>query len=267
MIELHKLSYSDDISLYALSAKDGVLSKVLVAVQGEWHGHSVSSFKIELSDIQKMKENFDKDLIDVVCDYEHQTLTSGIAPASGWIKSLLIEDGKLYAQVEWTDEAKVQIDTKQYKYVSPVFVPNTIEPKSGKNIGWTLHSVSLTNKPFLQELGEVIANKAQESISLKNEVISLTQQVQQLTGQLEKVNKEKAEYIVNKAIQERRLKSSQKEFALKLANDDIKAFESFIADNSFGITPAPNDMFANSVPFKQSTTIDDMVAIASKARI
>lgn len=97
-------------------------------------------------------------------------------------------------------------------------------------MGWTLHSLSLTNTPFLQELGEVIANKAQESISLKNEVISFKQQVKSLTEKLDQVNKDKAEFIVNKAINERKLRPTQKEFALKLIQQDMKAFESFIAD-------------------------------------
>lgn len=212
-----KQSYSDNISLYALSTKKSKLSRVLIALVGEWHGHEAGSFKLEVSDMQQMKDNFDKKLIDVVCDYEHQTLTGETAPASGWIKSLSIEDDKLYAHVEWNKEAKKMIQAKEYKYVSPVLLPNNIDTVSGQSMGWTLHSLSLTNTPFLQELGELIVNKAQESISLKNEVISLKEQVKSLTGQLDQVNLDKAEFIVDKSIHERRLKPSQKEFALKLA--------------------------------------------------
>ncbi len=265
-MDKNKQSYSDNLSLYALSTKKSKLSRVLIALVGEWHGHEAGSFKLESADMQQMKDNFDKKLIDVVCDYEHQTLTGETAPASGWIKSLSIEDDKLYAHVEWNKEAKEMIKAKKYKYVSPVLLPHTTDTVSGKDIGWTLHSLSLTNTPFLQELGEVFANKAQEHISLKNEVISLTQQVKKLTGEVDQMNKDKAEFIVNKSINERRLKPTQKEFALNLAKQDMKAFESFIADISIVVMP-PNNMFAGAKAFKESATIDDMVKVASQAKI
>lgn len=267
IMEKVKSSYSDNISLYALSTKKNKLSRVLIALVGEWHGHEAGSFKLEVADMQQMKDNFDKQLIDVVCDYEHQTLTGETAPASGWIKSLSIEDDKLYAHVEWNKEAKEMIQAKKYKYVSPVIIPNTIDTVSGNSIGWTLHSLSLTNTPFLQELGEVIANKAQESISLKNENISLKKQVKSLTDELKQANEDKAEFIVNKAINERRLKPSQKEFALSLANQDIKAFESFVADISIVVAPGPNNMFGDAKAFKKTTAIEDMVKIASETKI
>ena len=266
IMDENKQSYSDNLSLYALSTKKSNLSKVLIALVGEWHGHHEGSFKLEVSDMKQMKDNFDKNLIDVVCDYEHQTLTGKTAPASGWIKSLSIEDNKLYAHVEWNKEAKKMIQAKKYKYVSPVLLPNTTDTVSGKNIGWTIHSLSLTNTPFLQELGEVFANKKQESIALKNELISLKQQLQKLTDELDQVNRDKVELIVQKAIDDRRLKHTQKEFAMKLAQQDIKAFESFIADISVLVMP-DNNMFAGAKAFKKTKDIDDMVKIASQVKI
>jgi len=266
VMDKDKQSYSDNISLYALSSKKNNLSRVLIALVGEWHGHEAGSFKLEVADMKQMKDNFDKKLIDVVCDYEHQTLTGETAPASGWIKTLSIEDDNLYAHVEWNKEAKKMIKDKKYKYVSPVIVFNTSDTVSGNNIGCTLHSLSLTNTPFLQELGEVIANKAQESISMKNEVISLKEQVKKLIGELNKVKKDKAEFIVNKAIDERRLKPSQKEFALNLALQNAKSLESFIADISV-VVPPPNNIFGDIKTFKQKTAIEEMVIVASQTKI
>lgn len=64
-------------------------------------------------------------LTPIVIDYDHQTIyaaTTGVkAPASGWIKSVEWLAGKgLFANVEWTAEAKAFIDARQYKYISPV---------------------------------------------------------------------------------------------------------------------------------------------------
>jgi ketosteroid isomerase-like protein len=80
------------------------------------------------------------------------------------------------------------------------------------------------------------------------------------------LNKDKAEFIVDKAIDERRLRPTQKEFALSLAHKDIKAFESFIADIAVVVMP-PNNMLVGAKAFKKITSIDDMVKVASQAKI
>ncbi|MEA3353175.1 MAG: phage protease [Campylobacterota bacterium] len=264
-MNLNKLSYSDNLSLFALSSKKKKLAKVLIAVIGEWHGHSAGSFEITTEIMQQMIDNFNKQLVDVVCDYEHQTLTKEKAVASGWIKSLAIEDDKLYANVEWTDKAKAEITDKQYRYVSPVYNPNTTDPKSGKDTGWSIHSLSLTNKPFLEELGEVIANNNKNFISLKEENIKLSEQIKEANRTIESLTDEKAVIIVNSAIAEGKLHPNQKEYAIKQAKVDISGFESFIANNT--IHPFFNDkpLYANSTDdLKKGNDIDDMVSIASK---
>ena len=51
------------------------------------------------------------------------------------------------------------IKNGEYRYLSPVLDPQTIDQVTGDDIGWGLHSAALTNKPFLEELGQVWANK------------------------------------------------------------------------------------------------------------
>ena len=121
-MNLNDLAYSVDLTLYAFSKQQDI-SKVLIAVEGKWDGHHSGSFSIDKKIMENMLANFNNQKIDIVCDYEHQTITvtQGTAPASGWIKSLTIEENKLYAFVEWTEQAKELIKNKEYKYVSPVF--------------------------------------------------------------------------------------------------------------------------------------------------
>jgi phage I-like protein len=64
-------------------------------------------------------------LTPVVVDYDHQTMfaatTGNKAPASGWITKVEWLDGQgLFATVDWTDAAKALIDSKEYRFISPV---------------------------------------------------------------------------------------------------------------------------------------------------
>ncbi|MGE3612270.1 MAG: phage protease [Sulfurimonas sp.] len=132
---------------------------IVVGVVGEWHGHPNGSFKITAEDLKTIKENFDKQQTEIVIDYEHQTLYGTEAPAAGWISELMIEDDKLLAKVSWTEKAAEYIKNGEYKYISPVYVFDSFDNKTNAYIGIKLHSVALTNTPFLDELGEVHANK------------------------------------------------------------------------------------------------------------
>jgi len=268
-MNLNTLAYSDNLSLYALS-NNTQLSKVLIGVLGTWEGHLLGTFTLDKNNMQQMVDNFTNQKVDVVCDYEHQTLTGDIAPASGWIKNLTLEDDKLYAHVEWTDKAKASIMSKEYKYVSPVYQKNTIKGTTGNNIGWSLHSLSLTNRPFLEELGEVIANRNDTLISLKKENERINSINAKLEKENEKLTHEKIEFIINKAIKEHKLKEEQREFAFKLANDDLKQFEEFISKNKQIVIP-PSDIYANSSKLstkkKDNSDIAQMVAVASSCKI
>ena len=133
--------------------KEEVLSEICLAVTGVWQGHAGGTFSIDAADIEKMKLNFDKRSLDIVIDYEHQTLSGEIAPAAGWIKELFIKDGALYGRVSWTVKAKEFIKNGEYKYLSPVYDFMGVDEKTGAWQGCTLHSAALTNKPFLDELG------------------------------------------------------------------------------------------------------------------
>lgn len=264
-MEYKNLAYSDNLSLYALSNAQEKLSKVLVAIIGKWEGHSEGSFEVNTSVIEEMYTNFNNQDIDTVCDYEHQTLTGQTAPASGWIKSLSIEDEKLFAHVDWTDKAKEMIKDKEYKYVSPVYQRGSTDSKTNKKLGWTLHSLSLTNRPFLEELGEVVANSSKVTISLKKANEELKIENIALKNKLSTLNTQRVETIVNKAIEEKKLRPTQRVYALKLATNDLDGFNEFISNNQT-ISLPPSNIFANSNTSKDSD-IKQMVEIASKQKV
>lgn len=84
----------------------------------------------------------------IVIDYEHQTLvamTKGIkAPAAGWMKHFEWLAGQgMYADVDWTDDAKAEIKDKKYLYFSPVISYDKTGNVTGLSMG------ALTNFPGL----------------------------------------------------------------------------------------------------------------------
>lgn len=88
---------------------------------------------------------------DLPIDYEHQTLggsyasPTGQAPAAGWIKRLHGEPGVgLFADIEWTEQGRGLVASKQYRYVSPVAVVRKADRKLV-----AVHSAALTNKPAI----------------------------------------------------------------------------------------------------------------------
>ena len=79
-------------------------------------GHVVSQkgeFDVDEESLAAMKAQIAERGVDLVVDYEHQTLTGDRAPAAGWVKELFAEDGHIKARVEWTLPAKQYLENKE----------------------------------------------------------------------------------------------------------------------------------------------------------
>jgi phage I-like protein len=101
-------------------------------------------FIVDSESISLMKKAFKDRKLDIVIDYEHQTLEGVQAPAGGWIKDFYIKDNAVVAKVEWTEKAKKYIANKEYRYLSPVIIVRKTDNKAV-----ILHSVALTNTPAI----------------------------------------------------------------------------------------------------------------------
>lgn len=104
----------------------------------------------------------------IVIDYEHQTILSAEngqkAPAAGWFTADGMEwrEGEgLFAKVEWTETARLHIEAKEYRFISPVIL---FDKKTGavKKI----LNAALTNNAAIDGMEEVSARLT----------VSLTQQ-------------------------------------------------------------------------------------------
>jgi len=232
-----------------------VLHEVKIAVVGSWKGHANGPFELTLADLELIKTNFDNSTIDIVADFEHASLWSEKAPATGWVKELYIKDAQLWAKIKWLDDAKELIKSEQYKYISPVFDQHTIDQVTGEDIGWSLHSLALTNRPFLEELGEVIANNKKNPNQEKEtgmtpeekaKLEALEAENTQLKEAATKTEEKRVEDEVDSAIAAKKVHPEQKEALLAFGKHDAQGLTKLIAAAK-PITQKPNDnLYPNS---------------------
>ncbi len=117
-------------------------------------GHVKSAkgeFDVDEESFASMKAQIAQRGVDLVVDYEHQTLTGEQAPAAGWVKELFLDDGQIKARVEWTGRAKEYLSNKEYRYLSPVI---TVRKSDNKAMG--LHSIALTNTPAIEHMEAIV---------------------------------------------------------------------------------------------------------------
>ena len=249
-----------------------------IAVVGKWKGHIAGEFELTQIDLEQIVTNFsDAKSKDVVVDFEHQSTENIKAEATGWAVDLKVENSTLFAKVEWLAETKELIKSKKYKYLSPVLIRNTLHPITGENIGWSLHSIALTNTPFFQELDEVILNKrlnrnASEALnaesyksSIQNKEKNLNEdelkeleqlrkekktwedETQKLKDEIDDLKKTNAQAKVDEAVAAKKIHPDQKESMLAFSKADPISFDKFLASaKPTTYIPGSNDMFANS---------------------
>lgn len=117
-------------------------------------GHVVSSkgeFDVDGESFAAMKAKIKRHGVDLVVDYEHQTLGGNQAPAAGWVKELILDDGYIKAKVEWTPRAKEYLENREYRYVSPVILVRKTDNKAME-----LHSIALTNTPAIEGMTPLV---------------------------------------------------------------------------------------------------------------
>ncbi|WP_294962584.1 phage protease [Sulfurimonas sp.] len=215
-----------------------LLDEVKIAVVGSWRGHSTGPFELTPQDLEQIKTNFDNSNIDIVADFEHASLWNEKAPATGWVKELYINKDELWAKIKWLDDAKELIKSEQYKYISPVFDQHTIQV-SGEDIGWSLHSLALTNRPFLEELGEVIANHKNSPHQKKETEMGMTPEEKKEFDNLKLENQtlkdtaataevKRVEDEVDSAIAAKKVSPKQKEALLAFGKQDAEGLTKLI---------------------------------------
>lgn len=148
--------------------------ELCVAVTGEWKSRKM---KVTDKELQQMADNFNAEAKPLLFDYDHRSLGSLFSDAdsraAGWGHSLRIENGKILVEMEPTPKGRELIEAGEYKYLSPVYEYQRLDRVSGKKLkDWRLHSVALTNTPFLTEL-PAIKNHESNGGFVMDELIKL----------------------------------------------------------------------------------------------
>lgn len=121
-------------------------------------GHVSSTkgdFEVDDRDIAGIIRQFKARRLDLVIDYEHQTLSDVQAPAAAWIKDLYPGEDALMARVEWTKKGREYIANKEYRYLSPVVLVKKADQHAA-----VFHSAALTNTPAITGMFAIINSDA-----------------------------------------------------------------------------------------------------------
>lgn len=92
-------------------------------------------------------------------DAEHEYKLTG---AVGWINDLRQNsDGSVDARVEWTDRGNQLVQAGGYKYVSPEWWDEWIQPETGQSFNDVAIGAAITTRPFFKErsLRPLVANE------------------------------------------------------------------------------------------------------------
>jgi phage I-like protein len=132
--------------------------------------------------------------VPMMGDYEHQSLATppmkALASATQFVPEVRRGSGggpELWAtQVQWTDDAKRELEAGQYRLYSPAFVPD----KDGRIA--SLINFALTNLPASYEIAPLVAASANtptgEPAMDEKELKALKDQVAELGARCEKMN-------------------------------------------------------------------------------
>lgn len=129
---------------------DGALKRILVVPRGKVESRKGEFLVDELS-FKEIYSYYKQRKLDLVIDYEHQTLDNVQAPAAGWIKELYLTEKGIEADVDWTEKGQEYLKNKEYRYLSPVIYRRASD---GRAI--ILHSVALTNTPAIDGMEAII---------------------------------------------------------------------------------------------------------------
>lgn len=131
-------------------ALDGVPEEIKLLPLGMVHNQKMD-FKVDDESCEMIIRQFKGRRLDLVIDYEHQTLENIQAPAGGWIKDIWKGTDALVAKVEWTPKAKEYLLNKEYRYLSPVVMVRKNDRKAV-----SIHSVALTNTPAIDGMFAIV---------------------------------------------------------------------------------------------------------------
>lgn len=135
--------------LYAMSEPPSAIN--VLPVPGTYKHPAYGNIRITKERNARFVDNFTKQVYQdrLPIDAEHDTKLSG---AFGWITSLMQQsDGSVDAQVAWTDRGTQAIESDRFKYFSPEWYDEWVDPATGKSYQDVLIGGAVTTRPFFKD--------------------------------------------------------------------------------------------------------------------
>ena len=154
-----KLNCNQKIALVGVNGS-GKTSIIKLLLRFYDPNEGVRDFNVDDESFELIRKQFKDRKLDLVIDYEHQTLSDVQAPAGGWIKDLYKGEDAIIAKVEWTPKAAEYLKNKEYRYLSPVVLVRKRDQKAT-----AIHSVALTNTPAIDGMFALVNSLDIEDIS------------------------------------------------------------------------------------------------------
>lgn len=235
---------------YALGAPiDGVPGRFKLLPWGQVHS-TRGDFLVDDEAAAAIVAEFTDNKIDKVVDFEHTTVggehkrADGKSPAAGWIKGFEPVSGDgLYALTDWTPEGRAALESKSYRYHSPVVIVRKADRRAVR-----IHSVALTNTPALRGieaivnadngLGVLVPDGVCEVLGLTDdtpadEVVETVRKLKAHSEELvtlkQKLAETEADQIILKAQKDRKLAPYMKPWAKGFILKDRAGFEEWLA--------------------------------------
>lgn len=141
-------AYFVDLAGYTLDEGDTAWIQALPL--GKWHHPRFGEINITDAKCAEFEQNVKSNVRgqDLDIDYDHKEYGGG---AAGWVKDAQHRPGSgLWLLVQWTRQAADQIKNKVYRYFSPEYMDEWLDPRTKTKIKNVLCGGALTNRPFLK---------------------------------------------------------------------------------------------------------------------
>lgn len=186
--------------------------------EGEHEVEGQGRYLVNAAAWELVRAGIERRGLDLVFDYEHQTLKDVKAPAAGWCVAWRWRDGAgIEAKINWTEEAAGYLKRGEYRYYSPVF-----QVRQNDRLLVAVHSVALTNAPRTNHLKPLLAKLGAEHTEDEMDLLKL------LIAAL-KLPESSTEKEVVEAVAKLNLQPKEKEVIAKAVVEALEITESDVS--------------------------------------
>lgn len=132
------------------------ISTIQLMKVGKWDHPIYGMIEVTQEQLERFVRNFNDEVRKAIpIDVEHK-IDEG---AVGWFKEIYHDNEVLYGVVEWTAEGINLIQSKKYRFFSAEVADVWEDPATGNEYRDVITGGALTNRPFFQELDEIILSE------------------------------------------------------------------------------------------------------------